>query len=318
MRFNTLSKAALAACAIATGTIASAQQPPPRTDPRVEDILVTGRRSGIPIWHVHGPTTSIVLVGTIDGVTRDTKWDPAALVDALRKSDRVMYPGTYGLSASPFAMIGWLVKFKRQASLPKGQTLANILPRDQFARLLALQKRGVLKPGFERKHPFHLAMELRELAKGEAEYSPRADSFVQKAVKKYKLKSVPIATSKAKPIVDDLFASPPESHVPCLIDSIGMAEAGPGAVQARSQAWAERRVPAVLSSPAERPFLSCWPVNVAHLHFPRGVVRNTVRGLLDRPEVTMAVLDLHTLARPGGLLDELAGAGFDVAGPRWK
>lgn len=317
MGFKKLSKAALAVCVIATCTAAAAQQPP-RPAERVEDILVTGRRSGIPIWHVHGPTTSIVLVGTIDGVTRDTKWDPAALVDALRKSDRVMYPGTYGLSASPFAMIGWLVKFKRQASLPKGQSLANILPRDQFARLVALQKRGVLKPGFERKHPFHLAMELRELAKGKAEYSPRADSFVQKAVKKYKLKSVPIATGKAKPIVTDLFASPPESHVPCLIASIGVAEAGPGAVHARSQAWAERRVPAVLSSPAEKPFFSCWPANVAHHYFPKGVVRNTVRGLLNQREVTMAVLDLHTLARPGGLLDELAEAGFDVAGPRWK
>jgi uncharacterized protein YbaP (TraB family) len=317
MRYSKLTRLVVTACAIASCAVASAQQPQ-RRDQRVEEILVTGRRSGIPIWHVHGPTTSIVLVGTIDGVTKNTRWDPSALVEALRKSDRVMYPGTYGLTASPFAMVGWLVKFKRQATLPKGQTLATILPQDQFARLAALQKRGVLKPTFERKHPLHLAMELRDYAKGKGDYGPRADAFVQKAVKKYKLKSVPIATGRAKPMVNDLFAAPPESHVPCLIDSIGLAEAGPAAVQARSLAWAERRVPAVLSSPAEKPYLSCWPASVAHKYFPRGVVRNTVRGLLDQREVTMAVLDLHTLARPGGLLDELAGAGFDVAGPRWK
>jgi uncharacterized protein YbaP (TraB family) len=317
MKYSKLSKAVLAACAAATCAVAPAQQQSTK-DQRVEEILVTGRRSGIPMWHVHGPTTSIVLVGTIDGVTKDTKWDPAALVEALRKSDRVMYPGTYGLTASPFAMIGWLVKFKRQASLPKGQTLADFLPRDQFARLVALQKRGILKPGFERKHPLHLSMELRDYAEGKGGYAPRADSYVQKAVKKYKLKSVPITTGKAKPFVNDLLASPPESHVPCLIDSIGVAEAGPGAVQARSRAWAERRVAAVLASPAQKPFLSCWPANVVRNYFPKRLVQNRVRELLNEPQVTVAVLDLYGLARPGGMLDELAAAGFDVAGPRWK
>jgi uncharacterized protein YbaP (TraB family) len=310
-------KAAVAACAFLFCAGAVAQQVP-RQDQRVEDILVTGRRSGIPIWHVHGPTTSIVLVGTIDGVTKDTKWDPAPLVEALRKSDRVMYPGTYALSASPFAMIGWLAKFKRQASLPKGQTLANILPPSQFARLVALQKRGVLKPGFERRHPLHLAMDLRDHAKGKTGFAQRADSFVQKAVRKYKLKSVPIAKGKAKPLANDLFASRPESHVPCLVDAISLVESGPGVVQSRSRAWADRRVPAVLSSPADKPYLSCWPANVADNYFPKGQVRSTIRGLLNQPQVTVAVLDLHTLAGPGRLLDELASAGFDVSGPRWK
>jgi uncharacterized protein YbaP (TraB family) len=317
LRYSKVTKAVLAACAAAACAGAPAQQQSAQ-DQRVEEILVTGRRSGIPIWHVHGPTTSIVLVGTIDGVTKDTKWDPAALVEALRKSDRVMYPGTYGLTASPFAMIGWLVKFKRQASLPKGQTLANFLAAEQFSRLVALQKRGVLKPGFERKHPLHLSMELRDYAEGKGGYAPRADSYVQKAVKKYKLTSVPITTGKAKPFVNDLLSSPPESHVPCLIDSIGVAEAGPGAVQARSRAWAERRVPAVLGSPAQKPFLSCWPANVMHNYFPRDLVPNRVRGLLNQPQVTVAVLDLYGLAKPGGMLDQLAAAGFDVAGPRWK
>jgi uncharacterized protein YbaP (TraB family) len=317
LRYSKLSKAVLAACAVATCATAPAQRQSAQSQ-QVEEILVTGRRSGIPIWHVHGPTTSIVLVGTIDGVTKDTKWDPAALVEALRKSDRVMYPGTYGLTASPFAMIGWLVKFKRQASLPNGQTLANFLPPDQFAQLVALQKRGILKPGFERKHPLHLAMDLRDYAEGKGGYAPRADSYVQKAVKKYKLKSVPITSGKAKPFVNDLLASPPESHVPCLIDSIGVAEAGPGAVQARSRAWAERRVAAVLASPAQKPFLSCWPANVVRNYFPKRLVQNRVRELLNEPQVTVAVLDLYGLTRPGGMLDELAAAGFDVAGPRWK
>ena len=63
---------------------------------------------------------------------------------------------------------------------------------------------------------------------------------------------VPIERSKAKPLVKDLFASTPEEHLPCLEASIAMAEAGPAAVQARSDAWAARRVPEVLASPADK------------------------------------------------------------------
>jgi hypothetical protein len=40
--------------------------------------------------------------------------------------------------------------------------------------------------------------------------------------------------------------------------------------------------------------------------------------LLAQPQLTVAVVELGSLARPGGVLDSLAAAGFDVRGPRWK
>lgn len=308
-------RGAVAAFVLVSAPAASAQQ---ASEQRVEDILVTGRRSGIPVWSVHGPTTSIVLVGAIDGVTRETKWDPAALVDALRKSDRVMFPGSQEFTASPFAMIGWIAKWKRMANLPKGQTLAQFMRPEQFARLVALQKKGVLKPGFERRHPLHLAMSLRDHARGKSAYAANASAFVEKAAKKYKLKTVPLARRKAKVLATDLFSSRPQEHVPCLMDSVALVEAGPGVVQARSRAWAERRVPDVLRSPAEKPIASCWPATMLEGTLPAAQVQGAVKGLLAQPQVTLAVMELSSLARPGGLLDSLAAAGFDVQGPRWK
>ena len=59
---------------------------------QVEDIVVTGRKSGVPMWTVRSDSTTLVLVGGINGVSKTTHWDPAALTEALRKADRVMFP----------------------------------------------------------------------------------------------------------------------------------------------------------------------------------------------------------------------------------
>jgi uncharacterized protein YbaP (TraB family) len=315
--------AAVIAAALLAGAGAAAQQPqeqpaPLATQQQIEDIVVTGRRSGIPVWHVHGPMTSVVLVGAINGVTKDTRWDPGALTEALRKADRVLFPESIALTASPFAAIGYLAKWRAQASLPKGQSLQQMMPPEQFARLVALQRRGVIPEGFERKHPLHLAMTLRGYAKGKSGEAEGASGYVSRAVKKYKLNSVPMPRRKAKGAAQDLFKAPPQTHIRCLLDSVALVEAGPGAVQARSHAWSQRRVPAVLNSPAEKPHQSCWPANLRETYAPEAQVRATVRGLLAQPKVTVAVLNLHTLGKPGGLLDDLERAGFEVQGPRWK
>ncbi|HEV2079217.1 MAG TPA: hypothetical protein VGR19_04895, partial [Allosphingosinicella sp.] len=114
---------ALAACLALAGTNAPAAQPASgqALEQKAEEILVVGRRSGIPMWRVGSGKTSLVLVGTIDGVTKATAWDPAPLVAALRMSDRVMFPQMQQVTASPLAMIGYLAKWRSQASLPEGQ-----------------------------------------------------------------------------------------------------------------------------------------------------------------------------------------------------
>jgi hypothetical protein len=43
-----------------------------------------------------------------------------------------------------------------------------------------------------------------------------------------------------------------------------------------------------------------------------------MKQLLTEKQVTVAVLNLRTLAETGGILDGLAAAGYDVQGPAWK
>lgn len=286
---------------------------------QADEILVIGRRSGAPMWRVTGEDTTIILVGGINGVSKATKWDPESLVEALRRADRVMFPQGMVLTASPFAAIGWLAKWKKMGSLPKEQSLAQFVAPDHLRRLEALSARGLAPRDFMRRHPLHLGRDLQDEAKGKIDYTSNAADYAARAVKKHKLAVVvdPIAKGKAKPVVKDLFASSPQEHVACLVDSIAAAEAGPAAVQARSDAWAERRVKDVLASPIHAFHGSCWPYG-AGLGPSRDDLLAQMGQLLAEKRVTVAVLGLSTLAERGGILDGLEAAGYDIQGPSWK
>jgi uncharacterized protein YbaP (TraB family) len=308
--------AVLGAAALAAS--AQAQAPAQKAEPlaQIDDVVVTGRRSGVPLWRVTGPATTLVLVGAIEGVSKSTKWDPAALTEALRKADRVMFPTMHSVTASPFSLIGWLAKYNAMGSLPKSQSLGQFADAGEMRRLEALKAAKMVRSDYSRRHPLHLARELQDRAKGNLDYGNSVGTYVRKAVDKYKLTMVPIQRTRAKPIVKDLFASSPAEHLPCLSASIAVAEAGPAAVQARSDAWAARRVSDVLRSPAQGVYGRCWPAEA--LGSSDADLADQFRQLLNEPKVTVAVVGLELLAAPGAVLDRLKAAGYDIQGPAWK
>lgn len=295
------------------------------SDAAVEDIVVTARRSGIPVWRVTGPQTTVVLVASIGNIASGTQWDPASLDSALSKADRIMFPETLTVSFGLFSLIGTIGKWRKQATLPKGQTLQMIATPDQWARIIALRDQGILKPGFERKHPYHLAVALRDLTKTGEKSVPGVSAYVRRFVRKNKSKEVPLAQAKIKEITSEFFASAPRTHMACLMDTVTLVEAGPTGVSARatafvvrSQAWAARRVPEALAAKTDNGRQSCWPEGGRFDKEQEASLRPTVRGLMTKAEVSLAVLSLESLAAPGAILDDLVAAGFDVSGPRWR
>ncbi|HEX8574257.1 MAG TPA: TraB/GumN family protein [Allosphingosinicella sp.] len=308
----------IGAAGLAALALASAAPAQNAADDRaqVEDIVVTGRRSGVPMWTVRSDRTTLVLVGAIAGVSKTTHWDPTALTESLRKADRIMFPQSQAFTASVFSAIGWIAKWNKMASLPKGQSLADFAGPEEMRRLRALAVRRMVRSDFATRHPLHLAGDLRDRAKGDVDYGRGAADYVRRAVKQHKLTMVPIRRSKAKPLVKDLFASTPQEHLPCLRAAITMAEGGPAAVQARSDAWAARRVPEVLASPADGVYDSCWPET--EVQSSEAELADEMKLLLSEPQVTVAVLTLRAAAKRGGVLDRLEAAGFDIQGPAWK
>lgn len=296
-----------------------------RPEATAEEVVVTAQRIGIPVWRVTGPRTTIVLVGSIGRVTPGTRWDPSALDVALARADRIMFPEAMDVSFGLFSVIGLIGKWRAQASLPKGQTLQAMTTPDQWARLVALRDQGILKPGFERVHPYHLAMTLGRLTRDRRKYETGADGYVRRYLRKHGEKEVPLAQGNLKDLTAEFFSSAPRAHVACLMEAVTLVEAGEAGAQARaaardarSTAWAARRVPDALKAKPEGGQRSCWPKGSRMEQVREASLSPAIRDLMGGSQVTLAVLTLETLAKPGGVLDDLAAAGFDVRGPRWK
>jgi uncharacterized protein YbaP (TraB family) len=287
------------------------------TKARADDVIVTARRSGAPVWRVSVGDRSLVLVGVIEGVSAETRWDPASLERALAKADQLTFPDTQGVAVSPFALIGYYAKWRGHATLPDRRTLSQLLTPDQYARLVELRRRGLIAPGFERRHPFHLALSLRGRVKGRG-FGSDASQVARRIAKKQRIHIAPLAETAAKPLAAELFRSRPEDHVRCLMDAVALVEAGPAAVRERSDAWAERRIPASLGSVAERVYGSCWPAGSTFDVTPERGLTRSIRQLLDGPRLTVAMVSLSSLARPDGVLDELARSGVLIDGPAWR
>src|SRR5919206_810258 len=216
---------AAVAAAIALAPAAPAQAPADG-EAHVQDIVVTGRRSGVPLWTVGSDRTTLVLVGAIEGVSKTTYWDRAALTETLRKADRIMFPQAHAFTASPFRAIGWIARYNAMGSLPKGQSLGDFASPETMRRLAALSAKGAARRDYATRHPLHLSNDLRDRARKDIDFGRSASDYVMRAIKQYKLTLVPMARSKAKPLVKDLFASAPQEHLPCLEASIALAEAG--------------------------------------------------------------------------------------------
>jgi hypothetical protein len=310
--------------AMALGVAAPATPQQPQSE---NEVVVTARRSGIPVWWVQGSNGTLILVGTIRQLAPGTPWSHDKLVSALRRSDRVMFPGMVAPSLSLFD--AWTIhnKARRMATLPRGHSLAAYVSPADLQRLRQLERRGVITAGIDRRHPLQIIQDLMQASKGEpplkgffniSRHRPGDDpeSLIRSTVTKHKIQLVQPTRRSLNPALKSIFMSSPAQYLPCLRQAIGLAEAGPEAFRARSAAWANAQVQAVVASPFEQAARTCLPPSLQGP--PAGEVAQQLRSLPNLPGTTMAVMDVSMLGAPSGVLDRLTQAGFKVRGPRWR
>lgn len=281
-----------------------------------QEIVVTAVRTGAPVWRVRSGGATLVLVGAIDDIAAGTNWRPEALAETVRKADRVMFPQMRGGKVSPFALVNYYSKWKRRARLPEGQRLSTIIGAGDSARLQQLARQGLAPADYDRWHPLHLAFNMQGRLRKQTGMMEKPTVTVARAADKYKVTRMPIDRVSVRPLAETLFRSQPAEHVPCLRATIGAVEAGPGNMRTRSHAWANKQVQAALRAPGSAMSRTCWPVQT----MPQDIapLAERSRAVLRGQGITLAVLNLDTLARDGGLLDELRQSGLQVEGPAWR
>ena len=299
----------------AAGT-AVAQDPAPDEAVAIDDVVVTARRAGAPMWEISRGDSTVILVGAINGVPRDFAWRPEALETATARSQRVLSPTEGRASVSDILRLLW--RIRTVGVLPAGTTTADYLSPEQQARLEAVMadRRG---ESWRIQGFVPLSFDLLEEAGYERRGGRDAVDAVRWAAREARIPVTPVGTLRGDEMVDNLITAPPQTYLPCVEASIAAAEAGPEGAAARLEAWRSLKVAEVLATPLDRALNLCWPSGDPEIApVLRSQWAEATQAALAQPGVTMGVASLRILAEPGGVLDQLEAQGLDVVGPPWK
>lgn len=308
-----LAAAALAGAPISTASMA--QTPEPEAASTLDDVIVTARRAGAPMWTVERGDSVVILIGSIEGVPRDYAWRPEALEAATRESRRILYP--MEARASPADILRMLWRIRTIARLPNGTTIADHVPPELLVRLERL-KAEERSDSWRTESLIGLSFDLLRDA-GRERRGRGAPTVVRDAARAARIPGEPVGVVRGDELIDNLITLPPSTYLRCVEVATTAAEAGPAGAAARLDAWSGLRVREVLANPLDQALGLCWPSGDPDI---APVVRTrwaeATNAALDQPGVTLGVAPLRILAEPGGVLDQLEAQGLDPRGPEWK
>ena len=302
----------LAAAIAVPSAVAIQAQTPSETN---DEIVVTARRSGAPMWTIQTRTGVVILVGEIAGVPKATPWRPERLEGATDRAQRVIL-GTKA-KVSPGDILRLIFKGGGLTKLPKGRVAADYLDAQQMKRLRALETR--FDQDYARSNFLMTAFDLlSKRLSFNKDTADDASDVVRKAARQSKIPTQPVGEVRGEDMLDNLFAAAPETHIACLDAAMAAAEAGGDIVIERGRAWTEFDVPAVMASPLEDALGRCWPwTNDSFGPELRQTWVGAIRDATAQPGVTLAVVPLRILAEKHGVLDQLKAQGLPITGPAW-
>lgn len=301
--------------AIVTAPVRASATEPPAADQTNDEIVVTARRSGAPMWTIRTPTGVVILVGEIAAVPKATPWRPERLEGATDRAQRVIL-GTKA-KVSPGDILRLIFKGGALTKLPKGGVAADYLDARQMQRLHALETR--FDQDYARSNFLMTAFDLlsKRLALNK-DSADDASDVVRKAARQSKIPTQPVGEVRGEDMLDNLFAAAPETHIACLEAAMAATEARGDVVIERGRAWTEFDVPAVMASPLEEALGRCWPwTNDSFGPALRQTWVGAIRDATTQPGVTLAVVPLRILAEEDGVLDRLKSQGLPITGPAW-
>ena len=178
-----------------------------------EDIVVTARASGVPIWEASVNGSTILLVGEITNVPKAVRWRPERLQAATARADRVIL----GVKASftvgdIFRLMFKLGKLKH---LPAGHSTADYLTPAEQARLTSIEGRTHQSYGGQSMLITGFGLLTKEL-RFNHDTTDDASEIVRDTARDRRIATRPVGVLRGKEILDSLFSAAPETHVPCL------------------------------------------------------------------------------------------------------
>ena len=304
--------------ALGCGAACRAQQPPAVMD----DVVVTGERTGPGMWRVHHGAAQVWILGSMSPLPKGITWRSKQVEQVLDGTSQVLVQKPFEIG---IARILWLLITERSALLVRGgKRLRDVLPPDLHTRFAVQRAKYTDDPDkWERFRPLIAAAFLQREAFHNVGLSTRLDigAAVRTLAKEHKVRVEEMKVAGVSDVMDALKSLPPAAENACVAASLVTVERDLPRLLERAQAWASGNVErlAKLRQPDE--------VDACREALDKGVgateliarMRRTwlaaIEKYLQSAGQTLAVVNMDMLLEPGGLRDELRAKGYEVDAP---
>src|SRR6202051_520870 len=167
-----------AAMAIAVGLMAGglpvAADPADEPPPVMDELTVTGERTGPGMWHVHHGAANLWILGSMSPLPKGITWRSKQLEQILDSTNQIVVPKPFEIG---IARVLWLLITERDLLMVSGgKRLKDVMPPNLYARF-ALQRAKYTADSdkWERYRPIIASAFLQQAAFHQVGLSTRLD-----------------------------------------------------------------------------------------------------------------------------------------------
>jgi uncharacterized protein YbaP (TraB family) len=308
----------LAAALLGAALGRAAEEGPPVLD----EVVVTGERTGPGMWHVRHGSANLWILGSMSPLPKGITWRSKQFEGLLATTNQVVIPKPFEIG---IVRILWLLITQRDLLMVQGgKRLKDVMPPDLYARFAAQRaKYNTDAAKWERYRPIVAAAFLQQAAFHQVGLSTRLDlgAAVRTLAEKHGVRVEELKIAGVRDFLDALKDMPRATENACVAASLVTVEKDLPRLVERAQAWASGNVERIakLHEPPEVDDCRAALEEGAGASELISLVR---RSWLDRMEkylqgdaVTVAVVNLDMLLEKGGLLDELRAKGYAIDEP---
>ncbi len=289
---------------------------------QLQELVVTGERTGPGLWHVHRGAAQLWILGSISPLPKGITWRSTQVDQLLASTNQVLVPKPLEIG---IVRILWLLITERSALMVHGgKRLRDVMPPDLYARFAQARARFNKDPDkWERFRPIVASAFLEREAFHSVGLSARLDlgAALRLLAKKHDVRIEEVKIAGVGDLVDALKTMPPATENACVDASVVTVESGLPRLIDRARAWATGDIASIESHPEPTEVDACLRAldSGAASGDLLGRIRRTwlvaMLKYLQNPGTTIAVVNMDLLLEKGGLLDELRERGYAIEPP---
>jgi uncharacterized protein YbaP (TraB family) len=294
-----------------------------------EEIIITGKVSGPPLWQIKNGDHTLWIFGFLSSLPEDLEFDASGLEEVIAGADEMLSRPDLEMSGSlgPFKLIGLYRQYRKMRVNDDGRTLEEVLSPELYARVLAAKETyGPRGKGILKLRPSFVALALDNAAREKAGFKDASivGNNITKLVKRYKVPRTELLVEtdlSARAMLDEVDAMSTAAEIACLTTTLERIETDLEGMKERARAWAYGYMSELYAMEFPDPLGACMeavlesPALKALFAQSQALwLANAERALAENGS-TFALLEMQALLASDGVLAQLKEKGYEVIAP---